>query len=49
MTTKPQIKVRISQESKSWLDRRAQTEERSLSFLVEEALKKARKLEEIAA
>ncbi|WP_372834643.1 ribbon-helix-helix protein, CopG family [Pontibacterium sp.] len=46
---KPQIKVRITPESKEWLDKRAKKEQRSLSFLVEEAISKARRLEEMAA
>ena len=42
---KPQIKVRISVESKEWLDKKAKAEKRSLSFLVEEALERVRMLE----
>lgn len=46
---KPQIKVRISSESKAWLDKKAKQDQRSLSFLVEEAISKAMRLEELAA
>lgn len=46
---KPQIKVRISPESKQWLDSKAKKNQRSLSFVVEEAISKAMRLEEMAA
>jgi len=46
---KPQIKVRISHKSKEWLDKKAKQNQRSLSFLVEEAISKAIRLEEMAA
>lgn len=46
---RPQVKVRISRELKDWLDQKAKTDQRSLSFVVERAIEKAKKIEEMAA
>ncbi len=45
---KPQIKIRITPELKEWLDQKAKREQRSLNFVAEEAIAKAKQLEEAA-
>lgn len=46
---KPQMKIRVSTDLKAWLDKKACEDKRSLSYVVEEAIAKAKKLEEMAA
>ena len=46
--TDPQMRVRVTPEIKDWLDRKAKSEQRSIAFIVQQSLEKAKKLEEMS-